>query len=107
VKHARLVIYEVCKSIIVYIETVKKLKQLHEFRALQLHKLVLKVPHRVALDAQLAMRVPVTHELESIFGPIVQFVVFEAHVFEQLHEMQPRAWVDGRDGAVYLAVLEP
>lgn len=51
-------------------------------RYLQLDKLVLKVPNGIALNTKLTMREPVAHELEPVVRPIVDIVVFEAHILE-------------------------
>jgi hypothetical protein len=76
-------------------------------RTLDLNKLITKVPHRVSIDPHLALRIAITHKLESVVRSVLKVIVFPTDVLEKLEEMKPAARIYGRDRTMCLAILEP
>jgi len=74
---------------------------------LNLHKIIVKIPDRIAVGIDFSLGEAVAHERKSVVGAICDVVILPADVFHNLEEMQSAARIDCCDWAMCLPVLEP
>jgi hypothetical protein len=92
-----------------YALAIHDLMELHAHLANILHpdKLIIKIPHRVTINTQLTLRIPIPHKRKPIPAQVLNLIILPPNIPQHLKIMQSTPRINSRNRTMFLPLLKP